>query len=483
MPKFLVACWVWGSLLLLGVKSVPVPETLDRFCRFPTSEVNKKEQLRQQSLGDNPEAQADYQALVQTHRRALEACREQNWPQDQAIWIRLYPCDLQPGALDYVFDRMVNLGYNQVFVEVFYDGRVLLPAAQNTTPWPSVISTPGYEEADLFAQAIEAGHVRGQEVYGWMFSMNFGYTYAQRNDRRGTLAENGRGETSLDLVSDGSQIFIDPYNRQVQADYANLVKQVLRRQPDGVLFDYIRYPRGSGAASVASEVQDLLIYSDASRQALLDRADNNQGRALIASFLQQGYVASHNINQAQNAHPQEAEPLWQGRVPNRQAQAGTVSQPILQQELWLLAVAHAQRGVLDFLNLAIAPAASSDIPAGAVFFPTANQGVGSQGFDSRLQPWPNFPGSSQWHPMAYSTCEDASCIVAEIQRVLDRAPMTTHIQPALAGMWDQGYRDRPSLAFQMDTLRHALPQLQAVSHFAYSWQYPEDDHSRKFCWL
>jgi hypothetical protein len=36
-------------------------------------------------------------------------------------------------------------------------------------------------------------------------------------------------------------------------------------EPDGVLFDYVRYPRGVGGYSVVDRVDDLWIYGQASR--------------------------------------------------------------------------------------------------------------------------------------------------------------------------------------------------------------------------
>jgi hypothetical protein len=35
----------------------------------------------------------------------------------------------------------------------------------------------------------------------------------------------------------------------------------------------------------------------------------------------------------------------------------------------------------------------------------------------------------------------------------------------------------------METLRKSTPQVNYISHFAYSWQEPEIDRRRKFCHL
>ncbi|MEB3273832.1 MAG: hypothetical protein ACO4AI_10690 [Prochlorothrix sp.] len=487
---------IWGSLAPVvpvaaqssrvapdSPADVSAPADLDRFCRFPELARAQKESLRSATI-DRDGKEIEYIEILGEHAQQLRRCRANNWPQKQALWIRLYPCDLKPGRLDQIFDRIVNQGYNQVYVEVFYDGRVLLPAAQNPTAWPSVLNEPGQENVDLFAQAIATGRERGLEVYGWMFTLNFGYSYASRPDRQYAIARNAQGQSSLDLVSGEVQVFIDPYNTQAQLDYRLLVESMLQRRPDGLLFDYIRYPRGDGSASVVSRVQDLLIHSPAARQSLLNRALNAKGRELISRFLQRGYVGVWDITEVNKTYPLESEPLWQGRQPLAQEEkslAAEEEQPWIQQDLWLLSVAHAQRGILDFLGLATQPVQAVGLAAGAVFFPGANQTVGRQGFDSRLQPWPQFSDTLQWHPMAYATCQGTDCIVAEVQRVLATAPPQTWVQPALAGRWGESLRDRPSLEDQMLALEAATPQLPAVSHFAYSWQYPADDHARKFC--
>jgi uncharacterized lipoprotein YddW (UPF0748 family) len=104
-----------------------------------------------------------------------------------------------------------------------------------------------------------------------MFTLNFGYSYGQRPDRQQVLALNGRGKTPSPTQNQARpaipmKCFIDPYHPQAKADYGQMLQAVLQRQPDGVLFDYVRYPRGVGGYSVADEVDDLWIYGQASRR-------------------------------------------------------------------------------------------------------------------------------------------------------------------------------------------------------------------------
>jgi hypothetical protein len=463
--------------------SEPARAQVTQYCHLSSAAAQEKETLRLSALKGKQDAQTRYQNLVKKQAQELQKCRTRTWPQIQALWLRLYPCDIQPGTIDQIMDRIVNRGYNQVYLEVFYDGRVLLPATANPTAWPSVIRTPGAENADLLATAIQKGRQRGLKVYAWMFTTNFGYTYAQRRDREDAIARNGKGQTSLYVVDNGSQLFIDPYNPQAKRDYYQLVQEVLRRRPDGLLLDYVRYPRQAGSDSIATKVSDLWLFSPAIQEALFKRAQNYKGLDLIRRFLRKGYVTAGDIAELDKLYPREGEPLWQGRIPppaQKSILPATDRQPLLQWELWQLAVAHAMQGILDFVTIASYPAKQQGIPTGVVFFPDGNQTVG-QGYDSRLQPWDRFPTTLQWHPMAYGNCGNASCIVAQVQRVLSMTKPGTQVIPALAGKWGASISNRPSLEVQMQALRQYAPQLKGVSHFAYSWQYPQNDSDRKFC--
>lgn len=480
--RSLLAVLITSSLLIPVFGSQSARAQSIKSCQLSEKAVKEKENLRLSALRGDKKAQARYQNLIKQHAQELEKCRTRNWPNDQAIWLRLYPCDVQPGAIAKIMDRMVNQGYNQVYLEVFYDGRVLLPSSSNQTVWPSVLRTPGTENIDLLATAIKQGRERGLKVYAWMFTMNFGYTYAQRPDRESAIARNGKGLTSLYVVDNSSQVFIDPYNTTAKTDYYRMVQEVLRRRPDGILFDYIRYPRQGGSNSIATKVSDLWLYTSAIQEALFRRAQNAKGLEFIRRYLTKGYITVADITQVDQLYPQEPQPLWEGRTPTTAEKSlpPDKKQLLLQTELWQLAVAHAMQGVLDFVALASYPAQQQGISSGVVFFPEGNQVLG-QGFDSRLQPWDRFPSTMEWHPMAYATCGQANCIVSQVQRVLNAAKPGTKIVPALAGKWGSPISNRPSLEAQMQALRRFAPQIKGVSHFAYSWQYPDHDSDRKVC--
>jgi hypothetical protein len=452
------------------------------YCQFAAEEVKAKEQLLKASL-NNKQALTQYNAIVQKHTQMLQLCRSQTWPEEQAIWLRLYPCDVSAGSIDSVLDRIVNLGYNRVHLEVFYDSQVLLPPGDNPTPWTLVVRSPEGNNVDLLQQTIDKAHQRGLKIYAWLFTMNFGYTYAQRPDRQEALARNGTGQDSLTFVHDRSQAFIDPYSPQAQRDYFNLVKAVLKRQPDGVLFDYVRYPRGIGGQSYVDNVKDLWIYGKSSLEALYNRASNRKGLATIKKYIDTGNLTTQDIQSIDRQYPEEEHSKWQGRSDLSESKADIQSrQASLKKDLWFFSVAHAAQGIIDFLTFAARPVRDRGLPAGAVFFSDANRLVGSAGFDSRLQAWDKFPQDLEWHPMAYAVCEEKTyCITDQVESVLKTASPTTTVIPALAGAWGQVYRQHPPLETQMEALRKATPQVDSISHFSYAWQEPERDRLRQSC--
>jgi hypothetical protein len=83
--------------------------------------------------------------------------------------------------------------------------------------------------------------------------------------------------------------------------------------------------------------------------------------------------------------------------------------------------------------------------------------------------------------MLYAKCGETGCIVDELQRVLEFASNQTEIVPALAGTWGKVTNNRPALEAQMAAIHQAAPEIDSISHFAYSWQEPESDRERKFC--
>jgi len=471
------------------------------YCQFESEAIVSKEKLRTaafENIADLNAPQA-YQKIIRQHSQDLNNCREKSWLKTQGIWLRLYPCDLQSGKLDEVMDRIVNKGYNQVFVEVHSNGKILLPHADNITAWDSLVDSEQYKNADLLKLAIAKGKARGLKVHAWVFTLNVGTGYGQGFDPQGlskqtvarqqAIALNGNGDSTISIIENlgknperevptNDQLFVDPYNYQAQKDLYLVVNEVLKRNPDGIVFDYIRYKRGAGAASVVSNVRYLWIYGAASLQALRDRAENFQGREIINRFLSQGFITQADLQAVKRLYPQESEPLWQGRQPSNQT--FNQNKPAIaywQKELWRLAVGHAFIGITYYLDFVAKPVFREGIPASIAFFSDGNQPVGD-GFDSRMQPWHLFTRSYDLQPMAYAVCGKPDCIVAQVRKVFQTAPKGAKIAPILVGQWKEPFTNRPALEVQMQAIRAAVPTIDSISHFAFGWQAQEVDFSR-----
>jgi Glycosyl hydrolase-like 10 len=483
------------NFLTLGTAVTAQTTSNQDYCFATSAQVVEKNRLRAAALSTDPAAKQRYRQAIYNSGQELAACRQRSWLKTQAIWVRMYPCDSKPGAVDELLDRMAEKGYNQVYLATFYAGRVLLPQASNTTAWPSVLENASVRNTDLLAEVIRKGRERGLKVYAWMYGLNFGSNYGLYPNHDTALNINGRNEKSWFVGREGDQspdvggpnsiLFVNPYSEQANRDFTKALIEILKRRPDGILFDYIRYPRGQGAQSVTSTVKDLWIYGPDARKGFEAMAQNSKASELFKIFLANGDVQPEEIKAMDAAFPAEQEPRWIGRSPR----PNEIKLPLKKRaelynrELWQLAVGYASDGVVQFVSNATSLSQSYGVPAGAVFFPEGNNAVG-RGYDSRLQRWDRFPRNIEWHPMSYAICGQSKCIEDQVTKMLNAAkPTGTFVMPVLAGTWGKSFENRPSLEIQMDGIHRSSPQLNALSHFSYSWQEPASDTIRSTCRL
>lgn len=461
---------VWFLIVVAWLFAMPGKGQEFPYCIFDRQSIEQKADLLQRATKGDRGAQLQYQAIVTSHKDRLKRCRETSWLKTQALWIRLYPCDLKPGNLDQILDNVVNFGYNYLYVNAFYDGRVLLPHQDNPTVFPSVVGEQA-PQADLLAEVIKRARERDIKVYAWVFAMNFGPSYSKRSDRSGAIARNGFGETNLqdpNAIPEEkgvSHIFVDPYNPRAQDDLKNVIFAISQRQPDGILFDYIRYPHRT--QRLTKDVRDLMIYGYISARKLMSRSLSPLGQSLIYNYLKEGRVNNTKVPPGTK--------LWQLPDGKEIVANGTD----LNQQLWQLVIEHARWGVTTFLANT-APA--KGIPTGAVFFPRANRNF-PEGIDPRIQPWERFLRVQEWHPMLYSTCGHGGCIIDELASVIKNLPAGIKLCPAIAGFWGIHRGQRIPLESQLNALRNAYSNLDCISHFAYSWLDLESDQQRRSCKL
>ena len=114
--RLLAAAIFSSSLLIPFLRNQPAAAQLTEYCHLSPPQAQEKENLRLSALKGNQEEKVRYQQLLQQNAQALQECRNRNWPKLQAIWLRLYPCDVEPGLVDQIMDRIVNRGYNEVYL-------------------------------------------------------------------------------------------------------------------------------------------------------------------------------------------------------------------------------------------------------------------------------------------------------------------------------------------------------------------------------
>ena len=302
MKRFSLAiAAILASAMNLALPTQAQSQSYPLYCQQSTSEISIKNASRKASLTGDTTAQTRYGELVATHAKTLTNCRRQNDFKTEGIWLRLYPCDARPGAVEEILDNIMNRGYNEVFVETFFNGQVLLPVNQNSTAWRSVMAGSGQENVDLLREVITKGRARGLKVTSWLFALNVGTEYVQKSGKQGTIARNGKGQTTIETNLESraknatfnpDQAFADPYHPVLRKDFLALVEQVVKYQPDGIVFDYIRYQKGNGPESVATMVKDLWVYGEASQLGLMQRATNNRGKELILRYLKAGKIGA-----------------------------------------------------------------------------------------------------------------------------------------------------------------------------------------------
>jgi hypothetical protein len=85
--------------------------------------------------------------------------------------------------------------------------------------------------------------------------------------------------------------------------------------------------------------------------------------------------------------------------------------------------------------------------------------------------------------MVYAICGRSSCIEDQVRQVLKTASPSTSVIPALAGVWGKSFENRPALEIQLEGIHRSAPEINAISHFSYSWQEPSSDNFRSACRL
>ena len=161
----------------------------------------------------------------------------------------------QKNDLDQMLDKLQNTGINVVFFQTRLRGNVIYPSKiEPTCDYFNSMQS----EFDPLAYAIDACHRRGMECHAWMVVYPVGD--GSKTIIRKSVNKRGRKiikKTSYavpvpdryrDMAkSYNGTLYLDPGNPKTTDYLVELIKELVSGYDiDGVHFDYIRYPNGSG---------------------------------------------------------------------------------------------------------------------------------------------------------------------------------------------------------------------------------------------
>jgi hypothetical protein len=114
-----------GTLGALSWTAASPALALNEYCHVTQEAALAKEELRKAAFSGDSNAQEQYQAMVQSHAAAMQDCRRRNLASTASNLAAALSLRFAAGHFRSCYGSGVNLGYNQVYVEVFYGGQVL----------------------------------------------------------------------------------------------------------------------------------------------------------------------------------------------------------------------------------------------------------------------------------------------------------------------------------------------------------------------
>lgn len=419
------------------LKSLPIPLSASAWEHWDLRREESAE--RQGYLG----------AIAEVSQWAEQANARDSLPR-KGMWVR--PHGRDRSALDVleVFDRMQVLGITDVFVETFRGGRLAFPGHPD---FPHGFSS------DILDLYVREGHRRNIRVHAWLHTLDFGPEWAKTHPD--TLVMDGFGNPSWNVEKGSHRVA--PSLPEVREALARIVDGAVNHGVDGIVLDYLRYPRRMKGDDIDPTPDPRQFFGYAPRQRLaLESRRPELAAEGFRHFLSTGRVSREGERSA---------------LLNR----------------WKTALSEDIEGLIDHLRARVGRRAL----LGAAYFPDYY----FHPHDARLQE------SRRWldrfdllAPMCYSyhldqapgpygdyTIERALTIVQESLDglALPRSPI---LMPVLApdppGTPAEAPRHHRSLREQTAWLKgrladQAFPAVSGVSYFCLGWIHPDLEDRRR----
>ncbi|MDR1610467.1 MAG: family 10 glycosylhydrolase, partial [Candidatus Symbiothrix sp.] len=159
-----------------------------------------------------------------------------DWPKNPVR--SLSDIEQQKADLDRMLDKFEEIGINVIFFQTRLRGNVIYPSEIEPV---SQYFNSKYPDYDPLAYAIEACRQRKMECHAWMVV----YPVGSSTRRRYAVPVPKRYQ-GMARSYNGS-LYLDPGNPQATDYLLCLIREIVSKYDvDGIHFDYVRYPNGSG---------------------------------------------------------------------------------------------------------------------------------------------------------------------------------------------------------------------------------------------
>lgn len=162
----------------------------------------------------------------------------------KGLWHRPFETDLK--AVQKTLDELKSFHINHLFVETYFNGRLILPSKNAKERMHSFVGNYGIYGNNLLKAFVEEGRKRAIKIHAWVENFFIGQYKDEKNipfdiyDASWFLIN--RDQTILQK-NEVNYVFLDPANPEVRSYVLSLYKDILSIDGlESLHLDYIRYP-------------------------------------------------------------------------------------------------------------------------------------------------------------------------------------------------------------------------------------------------
>ncbi|MBY0449319.1 MAG: family 10 glycosylhydrolase [Cyanobacteria bacterium] len=171
----------------------------------------------------------------------------------RGIWVR--PLQNSSAEIQHIIADLKALKIHDIFLETYYQGKTIYPS-QVMQDYGLPKQHRQFEGTDILKEWIEAAHAQGLRVHTWVQVFFAGNQQDSMDSLSDLLAKYpdwrnvqyaARNQTvPVPSSIETGHFFLDPAHPQSRQFLTQLMQEIVSRyHPDGINFDYIRYPESA----------------------------------------------------------------------------------------------------------------------------------------------------------------------------------------------------------------------------------------------